>query len=199
MQLSLSSRRLPARPSRRDELLNSAAALFAERGFTGVTMDDIGRACGVSGPALYHHFAGKEAMLGEMLVSISEHLLAQAQRRVAAGADPRSVLSGLVADHAEFAVEHPELITVHFRDLVHAPEVDQRRVRRLQGRYVEQWVDVLTRQAQDLDPRAARAGVHAVLGLLNSTPFSVRLARDEMVAMLRRMAERSLGAIDPDE
>ncbi|MEY2401791.1 MAG: hypothetical protein QOJ08_1902, partial [Ilumatobacteraceae bacterium] len=62
----------PSRPrlSRRDELLSVAADLFAERGFTKVTVDDIGNAVGVSGPALYHHFDGKQSLLGEMLVRI---------------------------------------------------------------------------------------------------------------------------------
>ena len=60
---------------RRQELLKIAADLFADRWFANVTVDDIGEAAGVSGPALYHHFAGKEALLGEMLVGISQYLL----------------------------------------------------------------------------------------------------------------------------
>ena len=60
---------------RRQELLSIAAELFAARGFANVTVDDLGDAAGVSGPALYHHFSGKEALLGEMLVDISEYLL----------------------------------------------------------------------------------------------------------------------------
>jgi AcrR family transcriptional regulator len=184
---------VPPRPSRRDELLAIAASAFAERGFGGVTVDDIGAACGMSGPALYHHFASKEAMLGEMLVAISEHLLDHAERVASVSLDPRQTLYALIAVHTEFAVTQSELITVHFRDLVHAPDADQRRVRRLQRRYVEHWVEALTAATPDLDPKIASSGVHAALGLLNSTPFSQRLARDEMMVMLRVMA---LGALD---
>ena len=61
--------------SRRQQLLATAAELFAARGFHGVSVGDIGAACGVSGPALYRHFPSKDAMLAEMLVSISEELL----------------------------------------------------------------------------------------------------------------------------
>ncbi|MBC8994507.1 helix-turn-helix transcriptional regulator, partial [Micromonospora chalcea] len=56
------------RRSRRDEILEIAVGLFAARGYHGVSMDDIGAAAGVTGPALYHHFAGKEAMLVAALV-----------------------------------------------------------------------------------------------------------------------------------
>src|SRR6185295_6276275 len=107
--------------SRRDELLSIAAGLMADFGFAGVTVDDIGAAAGISGPALYHHFDSKEAMLGEMLVRISESLLAkgrqiEAGHGVAAGEDR---LLALIAMHVDFAVENQSLITVHFRDLVH--------------------------------------------------------------------------------
>ena len=73
--------------TRRQELLVIAADQFAAFGFHSVTVDDIGRAAGISGPALYHHFAGKEALLGEMLVSISQHLF-DGGRRLAEGQPP---------------------------------------------------------------------------------------------------------------
>ena len=62
-------------PTRREQILREAARLFAERGFHGVGVDEIGAAVGISGPGLYRHFAGKEAMLAELLVGISERLL----------------------------------------------------------------------------------------------------------------------------
>ena len=74
--------------SRRGQILAVAAQLFAKHGFHGVSIADLGAAVGVSGPALYRHFPGKEALLAEMLVGISEHLLAGGQARAAASDDP---------------------------------------------------------------------------------------------------------------
>ena len=74
--------------SRRDQILATAAELFAARGFHGVSVADLGAACGISGPALYKHFPSKDAMLAEMLVSISEELLAVGRRRVAEAPRP---------------------------------------------------------------------------------------------------------------
>src|SRR5258708_29641230 len=79
----------PRRRSRRDEILEIAVGQFATRGYHGVSMDDIGAAAGVTGPALYHHFAGKEAMLAAALIPVSEQLLAGGQARIAeASQDP---------------------------------------------------------------------------------------------------------------
>ena len=81
-------------PTRRDQILDTAARLFAQRGFHGVSIADLGAACGISGPALYKHFAGKESILAEMLVGISEELLAEGRARV--GTDAEASLAASV-------------------------------------------------------------------------------------------------------
>lgn len=179
-------------PSRREEILRAAAELFALRGFHGVSIDDIGAAVGVSGPALYRHFPSKEAILAELLVGISEVLLDEAQARVAAGGSPADLLAALVDWQVRFALDHPALITVHERDLASLPDDDRRRVRRLQRTYVELWVDVLRGALPQGDRERTRAAAHAAIGLINSTPHSARLDRPAMAALLRDMA---LGAL----
>jgi AcrR family transcriptional regulator len=180
--------------SRREQLLHAAAQLFAARGFAGVTMDDIGGAAGISGPALYHHFSGKEAMLGEMLVSISEHLLEQGSSIVAGTSDPDEALDALTRAHVAFALDHPELITVQFRDLVRAAEDDRRQVRRLQSRYARVWVDVLIRRDVRLNETRARVAVGAVFGLINSTPYLGGVGSEATGAVLHSMAMAALQA-----
>ena len=178
------------RPSRREQILQAAAQLFAERGSRAVGVDDVGAAVGVTGPAIYRHFAGKDAMLAEMLLRISERLLAGGSERVAAaGADPAAQLRALIAFQVEFALGNPALITVHDRDLGSLAEADAAQVRRLQRRYVEVWVAVLARLHPAADAAACRVRAHAVFGLINSTPHSAgQLDRSAMAALLRDLA-----------
>ena len=61
--------------NRREQILAIAAELFAQKGFHGVSIAELGAACGFSGPAIYRHFRSKDAVLAEMLVSISDELL----------------------------------------------------------------------------------------------------------------------------
>src|SRR5215204_5412030 len=103
--------------SRREQILAVAAQLFARRGFHGVSIADLGAAVGISGPALYRHFPGKEALLTELLVGISQRLLAGGRAIAAAGRDPHQVLAELIRFQAEFARREPELIVVQDRDL----------------------------------------------------------------------------------
>lgn len=178
--------------SRREQILAAAAELFARHGFHGVGIDEIGAAVGVSGPALYRHFRSKDAMLGEMLTSISDVLLAGGLERRERTVDPAKLLGELIAFQVDFALDNPALITVQERDLGNLSDPDRRRVRALQRRYVEVWVQAIRDANPVLDEPAARAAAHAVFGLINSTPHSRYLGRAGMATMLRDMA---LGAL----
>lgn len=179
-------------PSRREQILAAAAELFARHGFHGVGIDEIGSAVGVSGPALYRHFRSKDAMLGEMLTSISEGLLAAGQEREERTESPADLLAELVAFHVDFALDNPALITVQERNLGNLTEPDRKRVRALQRRYVEVWVQAISQTLPNLDEPHARAAAHAVFGLINSTPHSRHLGREGMATMLREMAHGAL-------
>jgi AcrR family transcriptional regulator len=187
-----------SKPTRRQQIIEVAAELFAERGFHGVSIYDLGTAMGTSGAALYKHFAGKDALLGAMLVDISETLLGEGTARAdaARGEGAEAVLSALVEWHVEFALTKPALITVQFRDLASLAEDDRKAVRRLQRRYVELWVSAI-QDAVGADDAHARSAAHAVFGLINSTPHSARLGPDDMAAMLQRMALAALHAPRP--
>ena len=184
------------RPSRREQILRAAAQLFAERGSRAVGVDDVGAAVGVTGPAIYRHFASKDAMLAEMLLRISERLLAGGTECVAAaGAEPADQLRALIAFQVDFALDNPALITVQDRDLGSLTDADAAQVRRLQRRYVEVWVAVLARLHPEAEAAACRARAHAVFGLINSTPHSAgRLDRPAMAALLTEMATAAAGS-----
>ena len=180
-------------PSRREQILQAAARLFAERGARAVGVDDVGAAVGVTGPAIYRHFASKDAMLAEMLLRISERLLAGGRAVVAAaGADPRAQLRALIAFQTDFALDNPALITVQDRDLASLAETDAAQVRRLQRRYVEVWVTVLARLHPTADAATCRARAHAVFGLINSTPHSA--GRLDRAATARPLADMAWAA-----
>ncbi len=183
---------------RRSQLLSAAEQLIAERGFLAVRLEDIGAAAGVSGPAIYRHFPSKEALLVELLVGISTRLLEGGQAVVADADNPAAALAGLIEFHLDFALGEPGLIRIQDRDLANLPAAAQRQVRRAQRRYVETWVGVLRGVDPDLSEDRARLMAHAVFGLLNSTPHSVRpTAPEQSRAVLRAMTVAALAATSP--
>ena len=115
--------------TRRDEILEAAAKLFAARGFHGVSIAELGAACGISGPALYKHFRGKEAILAELLVQIGVELLDEGRRRVRRASGGEDTVRALLDSHVSFAVAHRELIVVQDRDWSSLPDEAREQVR----------------------------------------------------------------------
>ncbi|WP_203837256.1 MULTISPECIES: TetR/AcrR family transcriptional regulator [Winogradskya] len=184
----------PRRRSRRDEILEIAVGLFASRGYHGVSMDDIGSAAGVTGPALYHHFAGKEAMLVAALIPVSEGLLHGGKERVGRHPeDAQAALTDLIEFHVEFALANPAVIALHLHELDRLPEEPKRQIRKLQRLYVEEWVVVLGTLRPELEAGEARVLAHSAFGLMNSTPFlGGEVDRRRRAALLREATVHAL-------
>src|ERR1700677_3675948 len=77
--------------SRRDELLELAAAMFAERGLRATTVRDIADGAG----SLYHHFSSKEEMVDELVRGFLDWLFARYREIVDSEANPLERLKGL--------------------------------------------------------------------------------------------------------
>lgn len=176
--------------STKERLLTEGAALFAQRGFHGVGIEDLGAAVGLTGPALYRHFRTKAALLAEMLISVSSALLKGAEDALALDLPADQTLDLLIDRHLEFALGKPDLIKVHERDFESLDEADARTVRRLQRRYVEIWVEIL-QALSDESVEASRIKAHGVFGLLNSTP-RIRGGADITAETLHRAARAAL-------
>lgn len=56
----------PELSPRKRQILEIAARLFADRGYRGTSIRDIGREAGVLGGSLYHHIKSKEALFVEL-------------------------------------------------------------------------------------------------------------------------------------
>lgn len=195
-----STARHRAKADRRATLLTEAARLFARKGFDGVSIEDLGAAAGVSGPAVYRHFPSKQAVLAALLVGASERLVDGGRAVVSSAVDDHGALRSLIRFHVAFALADPDVIRVQDRDLDSLVEVDRRAVRALQRSYVEMWVDTLARLSPDTDPAELRIRAHATFGLINSTPHSARslrtarsLPRAHVGALLEEMALAALG------
>ncbi len=156
---------------RRSRIVRAASRLFAERGFRAVSMEELAAEAGVSGPAVYRHFASKEAMLAHLLIDVSEQLLEQGTEH-ALSESPTRAMESLIAFHTDFALRDRDLIRIQDHDFANLAAEDARTVSRLQRAYLDVWVRVF----RQLDPTqsecVARTKIQAVFGLLNSTPHS---------------------------
>jgi AcrR family transcriptional regulator len=89
----------------RQETLEAAIALIADRGDEAVSMRAIARAVGVTPPAVYLHFADKR----ELMLAVLEHVFADLARALEAAdtGDPLERVRGLVRAYVGWGIAHP--------------------------------------------------------------------------------------------
>jgi TetR/AcrR family transcriptional regulator, cholesterol catabolism regulator len=137
-------------PTRRDELLDLAATMFAERGLRATTVRDIADSAGILSGSLYHPFSSKEEMVDELLRGFLDWLFDRYQEIVATESNPLERLKGLFMASFE-AIEDRHAQVVIYQD----------EAKRLSGQprfsYVEErnkeqrkmWVDVLNQGTEE--------------------------------------------------
>lgn len=131
-------------PSRRDELLELAATMFAERGLRATTVRDIADSAGILSGSLYHHFKSKEQMVEEVLRDFLDWLFTRYQEIVEGEPDPLERVKGLFMASFE-AIEHRHAQVVIYQDeakrLSALPQFDFVDARNREQRRM--WVDLL--------------------------------------------------------
>ena len=178
---------------RREQLLEAAAVLFAERGYHAVGIDDIGAAAGISGPGVYRHFPSKQALLAALCERALARMLDGAQGISGASGDPRTSLEALVELHVAFAVEERALIGVWGRALPALSEDVRRSLRRRMRAYEQPWQEVLGSLRDDLEPAEVAVVTGATLAMLNATALSTTgVPRERLAGLLRTMALAAL-------
>jgi AcrR family transcriptional regulator len=163
--------------------LKVAASLFAEQGFDSVSINDVGIAAGITGPAVYRYFASKEALL----VSIYEHLYRRTgdgiDEILSSGVTGRAELAGLIDLQLQLAIEEPEKIRIVNSEERHLPVKEADRLRVQRRRMLSVWTDVLRQVRPDLGRGECDATVHGVLALINS--ISLRRSPDPVSPAIR--------------
>ena len=130
--------------SRRDELLDLAATMFAERGLRATTVRDIADSAGILSGSLYHHFKSKEQMVEEVLRDFLDWLFARYQEIVDTEPNPLERLKGLFMTSFE-AIEDRHAQVVIYQDeakrLSALPQFDFVDARNKEQRKL--WIDLL--------------------------------------------------------
>ena len=176
------SRKVEQGRATRRELVAIATRLFATNGYDGTSVDDVLREAGISRGALYHHFAGKdalfEAVLGAVEAKVAETLV-EAARGVR---DPVEVLRAGCAAWLRLAQDP----TVRQIALVDAPTaVGWRKWREIDERYALGLLKTTLRAAA-ADGRLHRDSVdvlaHMLLAALAEVALVVARAPDPAAA-----------------
>jgi len=174
----------PTRPAlraryeaRRRKVVDTAAELFAERGYDGTSISDLTNATGLAAGGLYHYIEGKDDLLIAICDELLEPLLARAREIVAAEAPPVEQLRKLVEAWVAHVVAHRHhmLVFTQERQAIES-QARWRHVRSQRKAFEKILDDVLARGEADGSMTFAdrRLSLLALLGMVNYTPQWVR-------------------------
>ena len=189
----------PARPRHRRELILEAAIdLFRERGFEAASIDDIGAAAGITGPGVYRHFTGKQAILDAAVAWGAEEILVNSERILDQRHSPTETVDLLVAALVDAVLDKPGLVTVMLRERRNLSDDGRRAWDGAVASYQDEWIPVLRELRPGLDDVDARALVWIGLGMvLAAAQYREGPDRERLGELLRTMIAGALLA--PEE
>ena len=91
---------------RRQRILQVASELFATRGYDGTSMRDVSEACAISKSLLYHHFANKEDLYRNIVLSSAGNLYDYVRDRVPTEGSAADKIRAFMLVTAEFFDKH---------------------------------------------------------------------------------------------
>lgn len=160
---------LPDRPvarTRRAEILAASVPLFARDGFASVTNGQIAQAVGLAPSALYRHYPGKIDILAAACLQAAGLLAQGVDRNLHEVDGPHEAVVALAATYVAYSFEYTELNSVAEAELAGLPAGLRRPLVLAQREHIAVWEQQLRLARQELDPRQARALVHAGFGVV---------------------------------
>ncbi len=168
----LSDARAPS-SDRREQLLQVAQKIFAERGYQATTMDDLAAAAGFTKPILYQHFSSKEALYNEIVQSMAQHLLQELGAATQGESTPRGMVEAAFRAYFTIVVNQTDVFRLLFLQAPigdHAKEI--RRVESLVTSFIETFIPL------ESDPRIRRQIAASIVGMAEGAATSWLLQQE---------------------
>lgn len=187
------------------EILDRAAELFAERGFTGTSLQDVAEALGMSRTALYYYMSSKEAILGRLVENLSAHdaKTLEAIRRKRA-ATPSEKLRDMAREIAFNAGSNPQQTRILTENRHHLPP-DLREADRAAERSILRAIEGVIGdgvQAGTFRAVAPRSAALSIIGMCVWTAWWVsadeRQSIEEIAAQIADQALASVATASDD-
>lgn len=100
----------------RADVVATAGRMFAEKGYHGTSMRDLGRALGLLGSSLYSHIDSKEDLLVEVVDEGARLFLDSARRATAAEGSAPDRLRALIAGHVDVVLDHHDVVRTYLNE-----------------------------------------------------------------------------------
>ncbi|UGT62480.1 TetR/AcrR family transcriptional regulator [Nocardia asteroides] len=179
------------------QIMRAAAVLFRDAGYRNVSIDEIGAAVGLTGPAVYRHFAGKHDILVRTLIGQVELVEDMACRAADGPGTPERRMAGLLADLEQHSVHRDEAMLWR-RERRHLRPAEREQFRAAFGKVLGHTRSALAAARPELGESELELLSVALLSLFGNTP-EMRLGLDDarLAAVQGALARAIVGCAPP--
>ncbi|NKY34596.1 TetR/AcrR family transcriptional regulator [Nocardia speluncae] len=148
--------------TRRERLLAAAAALFAERGYLSVSMEEIGSRAGITGPTVYYHFGSKQELLAATMERGAEWLWRDLYRALD-GTDESVRGAELLETYVAFIARNSEYAAILGTETRHLDGSSRDRLQQSHRDFVGEWIELICVQNPAVGAAEVKIRLEAVL------------------------------------
>ena len=156
----------------REDVVRAAGRLFAEKGYHGTSMRDLGKELGLLGSSLYAHVESKQDLLVEVVEEGARLFESSATTALETEGSAAEQLSALIAGHVDVVVDNIEVARTFLNEARMLDAQHRARVVDARDRYEDAFRSVLHRGAgdgafrADIDPKTASIFILSVLNAI---------------------------------
>ncbi|MDZ4837195.1 MAG: TetR/AcrR family transcriptional regulator [Candidatus Melainabacteria bacterium] len=154
---------------RRQEILDTAASMFAERGYDGTSISDIAQRCGVSKALIFHYHTSKDKLLYDMLQSHCQLLVDTANGAIKKTEPAERQLQQLVRALMKLYMSSRDQHIVLLNNLHCLSDEEQAEIKGLEKRVLQIIKEIVSELRPDLaDPMRTSLAMY-LMGAINWT------------------------------
>lgn len=156
--------------SRKQEIINAAAILFKEKGYSAVTMRDLAKAMGIKAASLYNHIQSKQEILSTIIISLAEEFTTGMIGIVSSDKTTIQKLENIISLHIDVTLRNADGLASLNNDWMHLEEDNLIYFEKMRQDYEENFRDIVKKgvQAQEIKAHNIEIIVFSTLSTLRT-------------------------------
>jgi AcrR family transcriptional regulator len=184
----------------REDVVRAAGRLFAERGYHGTSMRDLGRELGLLGSSLYSHVSSKQDLLVEVVAEGARLFEASAAKALATEGNAADRLRALIAGHVDVMLDNLEVARTFLNEARMLDARHRKQIVAARDHYEQAFRDVIREGLEDgsfragADPKTTSIFLLSILNAIERWYHpSGPLNRENLTETLTGFAASALG------
>lgn len=131
------------KPSRKKQIVKTAASLFREKGYNAVSMRDLASELDIKAASLYNHIKSKQEILSEIIFDVAERFTSHIDEIFPQEISSIEKLEAIIENHIEITIQQTDFLACLNNDWMHLAEENLQDYLKMRNTYEEKFRKIL--------------------------------------------------------